>query len=104
MTLLEDDVTDLQDEVEEIETDINQLDGELLLVEGNVAGNIDDIDGNSFVVFKNTDQHKIFSLKPRNGMFLLQSFRNNVVVFVALLLREAEYDLERSRNYWRNYI
>ena len=69
-----------------------------------MAGNIDDIDGNSFVVFKNTDQRKIFSLKPRNGMFLLQSFRNNVVVFAALLLREAEYDLERSRNYWRNYI
>ena len=70
MTLLEDDVTDLQDEVEEIETDINQLDDELLLVEGNVAGNIDDIDGNAFVVFKNTYQPKTFSLKPRNGMFL----------------------------------
>ena len=48
MTLLEDDVTDLQDEVEEMETDINQLDDGLLLVEGNVAGNIDDIDGNAF--------------------------------------------------------
>ena len=48
VTLLENDVTALQDEVEEVETDINQLDDELLLVLGNVAGNSEDIDGNSF--------------------------------------------------------
>ena len=52
MTLLEDDVTDLQDEVEEMETDINQLDNGLLIVEENVPGNIDDIDGKAFVSFK----------------------------------------------------
>ena len=45
MTLLEDDVTDLQDEVQEMETDINQLDDGLILVEGNVAENSNDIDG-----------------------------------------------------------
>ena len=45
VTLLEDDVTDLQDEVEEMETDINQLDDGLILVEGNVASNSNDIDG-----------------------------------------------------------
>ena len=45
VTLLEDDVTDLQNEVEEMETDINQLDDGLLLVEGNVAENSNDIDG-----------------------------------------------------------
>ena len=48
MTLLENDVTVLQDEVEEMETDINQLDDELLLVEGNVAENSNDIDDQLF--------------------------------------------------------
>ena len=46
VTILENDVTVLQDEVEEMETDINQLDDGLLLVEGNVAENSNDIDGN----------------------------------------------------------
>ena len=46
VTLLEDDVTDLQDKVEEMETDINQLDDGLLLLQGNVDENSNDIDGN----------------------------------------------------------
>ena len=45
VTDLEDDVTVLQDDVEEIETDINQLDDGLLLVQGNVDDNSNDIDG-----------------------------------------------------------
>ena len=48
VTLLENDVTVLQVEVEEMETDINQLEDELLLVEGNVAENSNDIDGKLF--------------------------------------------------------
>ena len=46
VTLLENDVTVLQDEVEEMETDINQLDDGLLLVQGNVDDNSNDIEGN----------------------------------------------------------
>ena len=45
MTLLENDVTVLQDDVQGMETDINQLDGGLLLVQGNVDDNSNDIDG-----------------------------------------------------------
>ena len=45
MTILENDVTALQDEVEEIETDINLHDQRFNTVEGNVAENSNDIDG-----------------------------------------------------------
>ena len=44
MTLLENDVIALQDEVEEVETDNTLQDERFLIVEGNVAGNSDDID------------------------------------------------------------
>ena len=42
--LLENDVSVLQDEVEELETDNTLQDERFLIVEGNVAGNSDDID------------------------------------------------------------
>ena len=45
MTLLENDVSVLQDEVEELESDNSQQDDRFLIIEGNVAGNSDDIDG-----------------------------------------------------------
>ena len=45
MTLLENDVAVLQDEVEEVETDNTLQDQRFLIVEGNVAGNSDDING-----------------------------------------------------------
>ena len=45
VTLLENDVSVLQDEVEELESDNSQEDDRFLIIEGNVAGNSDDIDG-----------------------------------------------------------
>ena len=45
MTLLENDVAVLQDEVEEVETANTLQDERFLIVEGNIAGNSDDIDG-----------------------------------------------------------
>ena len=45
MTLLENDVSVLQDEVEELESDNSQQDERFLIIEGNVAGNSEDIDG-----------------------------------------------------------
>ena len=45
VTLLENDVSVLQDEVEELESDNSQQDERFLIIEGNVAGNSEDIDG-----------------------------------------------------------
>ena len=45
VTWLENDVSMLQDEVEELESDNSQQDDRFLIIEGNVAGNSDDIDG-----------------------------------------------------------
>ena len=45
VTLLEDDVTDLEADVMELRLDNSQQDDRFLIIEGNVAGNSDDIDG-----------------------------------------------------------
>ena len=45
MTLLEDDVADLEMDVLELSTDNTLQDERFLIVEGNVAGNSEDIDG-----------------------------------------------------------
>ena len=60
MTLLENDVSVLQDEVEELESDNSQQDDRFLIIEENVAGNSDDIDGK-------LSDYKAFSQQAKTG-------------------------------------
>ena len=78
VTLLEDDVADLeagisvlQDEVEEVETDNTLQNERFLVVEGNVAGNSNDIDGRLFQIF---DRHAIHGISNIVLCFLFAIF------------------------------
>ena len=64
VTLLEDDITDLETDVEELRTYNILQDERFLIIEGNVAENSYDVDGNvSCLVQMLRDMHGIVSLE-----------------------------------------
>ena len=98
VTLLENDVTVLQDEVEEVETDNTLQDERFLIVEGNIAGNSDDID-DKFLKKRYTDFLPLLFLfvkvivdileqsgKFTNGKFCSAWYSHEVVNFNEIML------------------
>ena len=71
VTLLENDVSVLQDEVEELESDNTQQDDRFLIIEGNVAGNSDDIDGKLLSHLRPIDTKQKWKRKGRKIIFVV---------------------------------